>query len=188
MTRSDEPGAVQSKQIEDETKDQFDETQHPGPRDPILCATPTGFQFTTATGSGLRSAVDLMATKALATFASTLSFGDIPPETIAVAKRLVLDSLGCAIAATTLGDACPEVIRVMSGPTGSTILGTSARATAPNAAFANGALVHALNYDAYGNASDIWVLSRLRLRLRPRKLVGVSRAANSWLRLLQLAR
>src|SRR6476620_240127 len=33
------------KQIEDETEDQFDETQHPGQRDPILCATPTGFNL-----------------------------------------------------------------------------------------------------------------------------------------------
>jgi hypothetical protein len=34
-----------SKQIEEETEDQFDETQHPGQRDPILCATPTGFNL-----------------------------------------------------------------------------------------------------------------------------------------------
>jgi 2-methylcitrate dehydratase PrpD len=93
-----------------------------------------------------------MTTTALATFASTLAFDDIPPEIVTVAKQLVLDTLGCAIAATTLGDACPEVIDVMCGLGGrneSTILGTCARVTAQNAAFANGALAHALNYDAY---------------------------------------
>jgi hypothetical protein len=31
-----------SKQIADETEDEFEETQHPAQRRPILCATPTG--------------------------------------------------------------------------------------------------------------------------------------------------
>ena len=31
-----------SKQIADETEDQFEETQYPSHRRPILCATPTG--------------------------------------------------------------------------------------------------------------------------------------------------
>lgn len=94
----------------------------------------------------------MMTTRALAEFSSSLLFEDIPTDVISTAKHLVLDSLGCALAATTLGDACPEVLRVMSG-TGDrcdcAILGTSVRVSAQNAAFANGALVHALNYDAY---------------------------------------
>ena len=93
-----------------------------------------------------------MATKALAAFSSTLRFDQIPADVIPTAKRLVLDSFGCALAATTLGDACPEVIKVL-GTAGdraeSAILGTSVRVSAQNAAFANGGLVHALNYDAY---------------------------------------
>jgi 2-methylcitrate dehydratase PrpD len=69
------------------------------------------------------------------------------------AKRIILDSLGCAIAATTLGDACAETLGVMESLGGmpeSTILGSGAKVAAPNAAFANGALVHALNYDPNG--------------------------------------
>lgn len=94
-----------------------------------------------------------MTTKALAAFSSTLRFEDIPAEVVSTAKRLVLDSLACAVAATTLGDACPEVIKVVGGADDrreSAILGTPIRVSAQNAAFANGALVHALNYDAYG--------------------------------------
>ena len=69
------------------------------------------------------------------------------------AKRIILDSLGCAIAATTLGDACAQTVALMEslgGAPESTILGTGAKVAAPHAAFANGALVHALNYDPNG--------------------------------------
>ena len=66
---------------------------------------------------------------------------------------MVLDSLGTALAATTLGDGCRETVTVMrrlGGPAESTILGTRTKVAAPAAAFANGALVHALNYDPIG--------------------------------------
>ena len=72
---------------------------------------------------------------------------------VAEVKRMVLDALGCALAASTLGDACPETVGLMRGLGGapeSTIIGSAAKVSAPNAAFANGALVHALNYDPNG--------------------------------------
>src|SRR5947199_4738350 len=92
-------------------------------------------------------------TLALAEFAATLKFGDLPADVVENVKLMVLDSLGCAIAATTLGDGCRETIAVMSdlgGRPESTIIGTGHKVSAPNAAFANGALVHALNYDPIG--------------------------------------
>src|SRR5262245_53264559 len=67
---------------------------------------------------------------------------------------MVLDSLGCAIAATAVGDGCRETVAVMGalgGKPESTIFGLSTKVSAPNAAFANGALVHALNYDPIGS-------------------------------------
>src|SRR5258706_10888127 len=67
---------------------------------------------------------------------------------------MILDSLGCAIAATALGDGCRETMAVMSalgGKPESTIIGLATKVSAPNAAFANGALVHALNYDPIGS-------------------------------------
>lgn len=93
-------------------------------------------------------------TRALADFAVSLRFEDIPPEIVAITKRMILDSLGAAIAASTLGPGCREsmaVMRNLAGPAESTILGLGVKVAAPNAAFANGALVHALNYDPAGS-------------------------------------
>jgi 2-methylcitrate dehydratase PrpD len=71
-----------------------------------------------------------------------------------MAKRLTLDTLGTALAATALGDGCREVVTVMTalgGKPESSILGHGVKVGATNAAFANGALAHALNYDAVGD-------------------------------------
>ncbi len=95
----------------------------------------------------------MTATRRLAHFASSLTYADLPGEAVAIAKRLVLDSLGTALAATTLGDGCREVADAMAalgGTPESTILGRGAKVSMANAAFANGALAHALNYDAVG--------------------------------------
>ena len=92
-------------------------------------------------------------TIALSEFAAGLKFSDLPADVVANVKLMILDALGCAIAATTLGDGCREtmaVMRSLGGAPESTIIGTGDKVSAPNAAFANGALVHALNYDPIG--------------------------------------
>jgi len=94
-----------------------------------------------------------MLTRHLAEFAATLSFEQLPSDVVRLAKALVLDTLGTTLAATTLGEGCGEVVAVMQrlgGPPESTIFGCTTKVAAPNAAFANGALGHALNYDAVG--------------------------------------
>jgi 2-methylcitrate dehydratase PrpD len=86
-------------------------------------------------------------------YAANLSFEDLPPEVISTAKRLVLDSLGSALAGTTLGDGGPEVtsvVRASGGNPEATILGFDEKVSAVMAALANGATVHALNYDSIG--------------------------------------
>jgi 2-methylcitrate dehydratase PrpD len=93
-------------------------------------------------------------THALAAFAASLRFDDIPDVIVKLTKRMILDSMGAAIAASTLGPGCAEsmtVMRDLGGPEESTILGIGGKVAAPNAAFANGALVHALNYDPAGS-------------------------------------
>ncbi len=93
-------------------------------------------------------------TRQLAAFAATLAYEHLPNDVVDVAKRLILDTLGTAWAATTLGAGCAEVVAVMGalgGKPESTIIGSGARVSAQNAAFANGALAHALNYDAIGD-------------------------------------
>jgi 2-methylcitrate dehydratase PrpD len=92
-------------------------------------------------------------TFALAEFAACLAYDDLPRETVTRVKWMILDCLGAALAATTLGDGCRESVMVMRGLGGkpkSTIFGIPEKVAAPNAAFANGALVHALNYDPIG--------------------------------------
>jgi 2-methylcitrate dehydratase PrpD len=89
-------------------------------------------------------------THALAEFSAELGFEDLPDDIVATLKLMILDTLGCAIAATTLGDGCRETVAVMrslGGRPESTIIGFVDKVSAPHAAFANGALVHALNYD-----------------------------------------
>lgn len=92
-------------------------------------------------------------TRALAERIAALRYEQLPPEVVGLGKALVLDTLGTTIAATRLGAACSEVADVMwrlGGPPESTIAGRAGKVAAPHAAFANGALAHALNYDAVG--------------------------------------
>ena len=92
-------------------------------------------------------------TTLLSNYAANLQYDDLPPEVVSTAKRLVLDSLGAALAGTTMGDGCREtlaVVRASGGTAESSILGTAEKTSAVMAALANGATVHALNYDAIG--------------------------------------
>jgi 2-methylcitrate dehydratase PrpD len=92
------------------------------------------------------------ATTSLAGFTSGLEFSALPPLTVATLKDMVLDSIGVAFAATTLGAGCSEVVEVAraAGAGSSSILGYPDMATMQMAALANGALVHALNFDSGG--------------------------------------
>ena len=93
-------------------------------------------------------------TEALASFAASLRYDDLPATVVEMVKRLVLDTLGVSLAATTLGPGCREAASVMrnrSGVPESTILCHTPKIAAPNAAFVNGALAHALNFDPIGS-------------------------------------
>ena len=92
-------------------------------------------------------------TRQLANFVSKLKYEDLPSEAIAVLKMLCLDTVGTALAGTTLGPGCDEVRRVVRDAGGveeCTVIGYGVKAPALTAAFANGATAHALNYDALG--------------------------------------
>jgi 2-methylcitrate dehydratase PrpD len=92
-------------------------------------------------------------TRILAEFAASARFEQLPPGVVRLAKAVTLDTFGTALAATTLGAGCAEVVAVMArmgGPCESTMIGHAGKVAAPQAAFANGALAHALNYDAVG--------------------------------------
>lgn len=89
----------------------------------------------------------------LAAFTHATNFEQIPPAVVEESKRLIIDSIGCALA----GLSHPKgVIGVdfakMQGPGApgeqATIIGTGERVSAMAAAFANGELINALDYDA----------------------------------------
>src|SRR5438046_375132 len=93
------------------------------------------------------------ATQQLAAFSAALAYEDIPSDVIVGVKHLLLDTLGTTLAATTLGAGCREVTQVfadLGGKPESTILGDGRKVAAPHAAMINGALAHALNFDATG--------------------------------------
>jgi 2-methylcitrate dehydratase PrpD len=89
-------------------------------------------------------------TKKLAKFAAESQFEDLPGEVVQETKRLLLDSIGCAIGASRMerGRICAELAKKLGGPPESTILGTSTKVSQMNAAFANGELINTLDYDA----------------------------------------
>lgn len=90
---------------------------------------------------------------ALAEFCATLTFDRLPSDVVRTVKHIVLDTLGTTLAGGTLGQGCQEVLALArngAGPPEATLIGFGERVPALMAALANGAMGHALNYDATG--------------------------------------
>ncbi len=87
----------------------------------------------------------------LARFASETSYEALPEEVVMESKRVLLDSLGCGLAGHhhPKGTIGVEVGRVFGGAGNeAVILGSSQRSSVLGAAFANGELINALDFDA----------------------------------------
>jgi 2-methylcitrate dehydratase PrpD len=85
----------------------------------------------------------------LAAFTSGLTRERIPPDVLDAAKLHLLDTLGCGLAAHAL-DVAPyarEVTRELAAEGPATVIGLRDGAPAQDAAFANGTLCHALDFD-----------------------------------------
>lgn len=89
-------------------------------------------------------------TQELVEFITAIRFEDLPKEVVHEAKRVLLDSVGCALAGihTDKGKLSINLARRLNGKPESTILGTGNRVSCINAAFANGELINALDMDA----------------------------------------
>ena len=87
-------------------------------------------------------------TQQLASFVTATRFEDLPREVVHETKRILLDIFGCAIGSVDLakGRIAVEFARAAGGAGEASILGTRHRVAATNAAFANGELMHALDY------------------------------------------
>jgi 2-methylcitrate dehydratase PrpD len=82
-------------------------------------------------------------------FALRTRFEDLPEEVVHESKRILLDSIGCALAGlnTDKGKVAIEIARHMSGRAEATIVGTKEKACCMASAFSNGELINALDYD-----------------------------------------
>ncbi|MFC2001114.1 MmgE/PrpD family protein [Chloroflexota bacterium] len=85
----------------------------------------------------------------LARYVTGLTFSSLPPEVVHQVKRLMVDTLGCAIGgyASDASKVIQEVVKELGGPKESTIIGSGAKTSCLNAALANGAMVRYLDYN-----------------------------------------
>ncbi|MFC1970438.1 MmgE/PrpD family protein [Chloroflexota bacterium] len=83
-------------------------------------------------------------------FAVEISFEDLPEEVIHESKLILLDSIGCALGglSTDKGKIAVELARHLNGAGEATIIGSGDRVSCYGAAFANGELIHALDYES----------------------------------------
>lgn len=92
----------------------------------------------------------------LAQFALAVRYDALPPATIAAARRVLLDTLGCA-----LGAVASEPARIVAAclprtaEKTATIIGSGARTSAENAALVNGVLARYLDFMDVYSARDV---------------------------------
>ncbi|SLK10511.1 MmgE/PrpD family protein [Novosphingobium mathurense] len=89
----------------------------------------------------------------LCQWVADLAFGDLPETTVAAARRVLLDASGVMLAASGLSPEVRPFIALAAGEGPCSLLGTGKTASPQMAAFANGAMAHALDYeDAFDRA------------------------------------
>jgi 2-methylcitrate dehydratase PrpD len=89
------------------------------------------------------------AAEQLATWSAGLRLEDVPEQVREDALLHVLDALGAGLAALALGEvpAARAVAAELGGPPEAVVIGLDQRVGAPSAALANGALMHAIDFD-----------------------------------------
>jgi 2-methylcitrate dehydratase PrpD len=87
--------------------------------------------------------------QSIARFISGLKLADVPQAVVDKAKLVFLDTLGIALASSTMdfGKMAISVARKLGGANDSLLIGTKSRVAAANAVIANGTLAHGLDYD-----------------------------------------
>ena len=96
-------------------------------------------------------------TRDLAGFAVDLKWEDLPANVVHETKRILMDSIGCAIGALTIdkGKMSLSLARKLGGKPEATIFGTGDRVSLMTAALANGELMFTLDYhNIMSNAHD----------------------------------
>lgn len=95
---------------------------------------------------------DASTTSVLARFVAEARFEDLPESAVHEARRLLIDSIGCAFAGLTSakGRLALRLAQRLGGTAESVIWGARGKVSATNAAFANGESINALDWDAGG--------------------------------------
>ncbi len=85
----------------------------------------------------------------MADFATNLRFEELPAEVVHESKRILLDCIGCALAGLSFdkGKIAVGLAKQVGGAEEATIIGVGDKVSAFGAAFANGELINAMDYD-----------------------------------------
>ena len=97
----------------------------------------------------------------LGRWVGALAFDDLPPDVVEATRLRVLDVIGLAIAggSTPFGRSVRDAAAALSGPGPCHVFGTGEALAAGAAAFANGSLSQALEYDDTHNESIVHISS-----------------------------
>ncbi len=101
-------------------------------------------------------------TRSFARHAIGLRYEDLPPELVRLLKQCVLDTLGVAIAATTLAPEAAllaDYVEDLDGRKVATIWGYGRKAPPAWAAFVNGSLGHMVDYDDVGAGGHVSIVT-----------------------------
>ena len=95
-------------------------------------------------------------TRELARFAAEMSYEELPASAVRQTKRLILDSVGCALGglATKKGEYALSLARGLGGPPEASLIGTDEKVSVAAAAYATGELMNALDYEALLSPPD----------------------------------
>lgn len=89
-------------------------------------------------------------TRNLAGFAFKTRYEDLPGPVIREAKKILLDTIGCAVGgiATKKGGLALRMARMLAGPPQASLLGTGEKVSVSASAYATGEWMNALDYEA----------------------------------------
>jgi len=93
-----------------------------------------------------------------AEFARSISFDQLSADAVEAAKRFIYDSLGCALGSSGHGevDIARGVVLTLGGEPHSTLIATGQRVPVTSAAFMNGLMIRAMDYnDIYWKADPV---------------------------------
>lgn len=113
----------------------------------------------------------------LARYATNLRYGDLPPDVARTAKRIIIDTLGCAIGGYTSAPSriAIKLASAVSAKQGATVLCSGLKTSPDLAVFANGVMIRYLDFnDGYISLGSGHPSDTIAALLPPAELAGRS--------------